>query len=60
MNTAAATIPQALIVTGRGHGPVPACVGCRRDIDTQDDYWVLLDGPPQGRPRILAAAHCEH
>ena len=55
-----AKIPQALIVTGRPYGPVPTCIGCHHDIDTSYDYWALVNGPPQGRPTLLAAAHCGH
>lgn len=52
------TIPQALVVTGRPYGQPPACIACHHNIDTQDEYWALIDGPPQGRPTLLAAAHC--
>jgi len=50
-------IPQALVVVGKPHGTPPPCIGCRESIDTADEYWVLLDGPPGGRPAALAAAH---
>lgn len=50
-------IPHAINVTGRPHGIPPCCVSCHQAIDTDADYWLLLDRPPRQRPHILAAAH---
>lgn len=51
-------IPHAVTTAGRRYGPPKPCVGCHGMIDTDDEYLVLLDGPPSGRPALLAAAHC--
>ena len=50
-------IPQTTMVTGRPYGAPPPCIRCLAQIDTRDDYWVLLDGPPQTRCALLGAAH---
>lgn len=50
-------IPQTTMVTGRPYGTPPNCIRCLMPVDTRDDYWVLLDGPPQTRCALLAAAH---
>ena len=50
-------IPQTTMVTGRPYGTPTPCIRCLMLIDTRDDYWVLLDGPPHTRRALLATAH---
>jgi hypothetical protein len=50
-------VPQVTLVTGNLFGTPPPCIGCHQAIDTDGDYWALVDGPPCRGRQVLAAAH---